>query len=436
MAKFEDIIKENMEIAGLPVPPFLIVALSGGADSVALAEALAEIGCRLVAVHCNYHLRGAESDRDAAYVRRYCEERGIPLVLRDFDVERRKAETGESTEMACRELRYALFDRVLRETGAVAVAVGHHREDNIETFFINLLRGSGLTGLTGMRLMDRDRHIFRPMLNLTRAEIEVYLRGRGVGWVNDSTNAVSDVGRNRLRNEVLPRLREQFPDADARIADSIGHLGSNLGLYNDMADRLRREYTLADGGVEIVRALRENRDGRAHPSMLLYELLRPWGFNISQCRELSSPALTTGARYRTKAGEYFLDRGVLRLYQSHHETGRIEIERVVGQEFSPTRDPSVIYLSPDALKNGATLRLRTWRPGDRLQPFGMRGSRLVSDILSDAKLPLDVKRGVRLLVRVTPDGEEEILWVCGLRASRHYPLSTTDTEYIMIRYIK
>lgn len=432
---FKDIVRQNIREAGLPDEALLIVALSGGADSVALAESLREGGYRLVAVHCNYHLRGEESDRDASYAESFCRSRGIALRRYDFDLAGRKRLTGESTEMACRELRYDAFAKVLAETGAAAIAVGHHREDNVETFFINLLRGSGLTGLCGMKLYDSARKVVRPMLELTRAEIERYLEEREVEWVNDSTNYVSDVGRNRLRNEVLPEMARWFPDAMERISSSIELLSSNLALYNDMAGRMRETYTLSDGGVEVGRALAELAAGDASPEMILYELLRPAGFNISQCRDIASGHASTGARFTTRVGEFFYDRGLIRPFATRGDRSRLVIERVSGERFAPVRNPSVIYLDPSALAEGAILRLRPWRAGDRIRPFGMRGSRLVSDILSDAKVPLDKKGAVELLVREDASGEEkEILWVCGIRGSAHFPVTRDSQEYIKIEY--
>lgn len=436
--KLAEKIKCDVEKAGIPANGLLIAALSGGADSMALTEALIEGGYSVVAVHCNYHLRGEESDRDAAHVEEYCKKKGIRLIKTDFDVDCRKSLTGESTEMACRELRYQLFEQVKNETGASAIAVGHHREDNIETFFINLLRGSGLTGLAGMKSFDKERKILRPMLRITRSEIEDYLNEKGIKWVNDSTNAISDVKRNRLRNEILPLMRDHFPDADDRISASIGFLRDNLSLYNDMASKLRRTYSDPEGTVDIESVIKENTTGEAPVEMIIYEILRPSGFNISQCKDLASGTVSTGSRFSTPLGEFIYDRGKLRRSISGESKGDMIITEITGEPFSiPFNNPAVIYLSCSVLSDGHTLRLRQWRHGDRIKPFGMKGSKLVSDLLTDAKIALDKKRDIQILVRIDDKGcEKEILWVCGIRASCHFPVAPDSLKYLKIEYKK
>ncbi|MDE5960388.1 MAG: tRNA lysidine(34) synthetase TilS, partial [Duncaniella sp.] len=199
----------------------IIVGLSGGADSVALLSVMLELGYECVAAHCNFHLRGNESMRDENFCRELCRELSVELLTVDFDVSERCRHTGESVEMACRELRYDWWNGLINKGIGNLIAVGHHREDNVETFFLNLLRGSGLVGLKGMQ--PRSLNIIRPLLDTTKAEIISYLESRGLKYVTDSTNSSNEFKRNRLRNIVLPEFEQAFPGAMDAIATSISY---------------------------------------------------------------------------------------------------------------------------------------------------------------------------------------------------------------------
>lgn len=179
-----------------------IVALSGGADSVALLLILHRLGYRIEAAHCNFHLRGEESNRDEAFVKSLCHEYRIPLHLIHFDTDIYASLHQVSIEMAARELRYRYFEQLCQDIGAETVCVAHHRDDAVETLLMNLLRGSGIHGLTGIR--PKNGHIVRPLLCLSRHEVETFLQKTGQQYVNDSTNFVDDVVRNKVRLNVLP----------------------------------------------------------------------------------------------------------------------------------------------------------------------------------------------------------------------------------------
>ncbi|MDE6498076.1 MAG: tRNA lysidine(34) synthetase TilS, partial [Muribaculaceae bacterium] len=188
-------LRERLRLrADLPV----VVAVSGGADSVALLSIMCEEGYQCVAAHCNFHLRGEESTRDMRFVEQLTEKLGVDLYIKDFNVQAAMAVTGESVEMACRRLRYEWFEELLTLLRADDVAVGHHREDNVETFFLNLARGTGIAGLTGMSY--RRDYVVRPLLDCSRMEIEEYLRERGLGYVNGSANAEDHYRRNKISN--------------------------------------------------------------------------------------------------------------------------------------------------------------------------------------------------------------------------------------------
>lgn len=396
-------------LAATGAPRRLLVGLSGGADSVSLLHVLTRLGHECVATHCNFHLRGHESDRDMECARRAARSCGAQWRVAHFDVPARMAATGESLEMACRSLRYAWWKEMVATGVADAVAVAHHRDDNIETLLLNLLRGSGVAGLKGM--LPRAGDVLRPLLGVSRAQIVDYCRRHGLECVVDSTNLENDCQRNRLRNVVLPELERQFPGAAQGITRSLECLRDDNDLRLDMAERLRRDYENADGEIDVAALCR----AEAHPRAALFELVRDRGLNMDQARGIVECAHKSGKTF----GAYLLDRGKLKKAEFRKEAGgTLQFRLKPVSEFRPDRSGSALYLDPSALEGDPTWELRPWRHGDRIEPYGMRGSRLVSDLLTDAKVGLDAKAKIRVLTR---DGL--VVWVPGLRASRHFPVT-------------
>ena len=270
----------------------VLVAFSGGADSTALLAALVEAGYRCRALHCNFHLRGSESDRDEAFSRSMASRLGCEIATVSFDVEARRRLTGESVEMACRELRYEWFTRMFAEASErgenpACVAVAHHESDNIETFFLNTLRGSGLRGL---RAIPPRRDIFmRPLLSVAKADIDAYLSSRNLDFIVDSSNLADTYRRNRVRNIVMPALREAFPDATSGIARTISHLRSDYELLDALVCHVGSKLRLPDGSIDL-RAL----STLPHRDTMLFHML-------GSAIPLSTPARAAALSRATRA---------------------------------------------------------------------------------------------------------------------------------------
>ena len=431
----------------LPSAPRIIVGLRGGADSVALLLSLHATGARCVAAHCNFHLRGEESDRDRLHCETLCHRLGIELLVRDFDVESRRAATSESVEMACRSLRYDWWRELLAAGHADYIAVGHHLEDNVETFFLNLMRGGGIAGLKAM--LPVNNRIIRPLLDVSRQEIEEYVTSLGYTWVTDRTNLENIYTRNRLRNILIPMLEKQFPGAVESIVRSLGVLRENYSLYTDAVSQYADTYidrNSSDGrvSIDIARLISERRAARP----ILHELLSPLGLthsqidNIYSCVSGEKSNALSGQTFDTRDTSYILERGILTGISKADETGGevtvdittppFSVARLTYDEFDRIRrarafDSRSIYLDSSVLDGNPVWTLRTWCQGDRLAPFGMKGTRLVSDIYSDAKLTAEQKRSTRLLFR-----NDTLMWVIGLRASRHFAVTPSSTEIIRI----
>lgn len=387
----------------------VVVGFSGGADSSALLAVLTELGHECIAAHCHFGLRGAESDRDLEHSRSISSRLGCDFRSIRFPTREYMRRHGVSAEMACRELRYDFFERLRAETGAEAIAVGHHREDNAETFFLNLLRGSGLHGLRAM--LPRRGRIIRPLLEVSRTDILSYLSERSLQYIEDSTNASNDFKRNRLRNKVLPLLEAEFPGASEAINRSISLLRANEELYN-----------------ELIPPMQGNLNGVGRT--LLHEWIAPFGFNPSQCADILSAS--SGARFDSSThcltllpgGRYSLsrkgeeaDKPVL--------TGKIYPRP---DHFSPIAGR--LYLSADNIDlASARWELRPWQPGDRIRPFGMKGTKPVSDLLAGANVAATDRRNRYVLTL-----NDQILWIVGIRASALFPVMPSTRNIIEIHH--
>lgn len=423
---------ERRVLDGMPtVEGRLIVALSGGADSVALLASLSTIGVDCVAAHCNFHLRGAESDRDERYVRDVCDRLGVRLYVRHFDVKSYRKSCGGSVslEMACRDLRYEWFESLRLELGAGGIAVAHNADDNAETLMLNLMRGTGISGLRGM-LPLTERHIVRPMLHIHRSDIERYLSERGLDFVTDSTNLANDFSRNKMRNMVMPVMRKCFPNADAGIQHTLTLMAETDAFYHDAVAARLHEYVVDENTLDLRRLVSDD----AHARLLLYEWCRDKGISPS-CIDDILQCDNSGRRFPLANGSYLLvDRGRL-IHVFENEYDRMwnfedVFEMTVNpvDQFAPVRDACIAYFDESVL-DGEPWQVRSWQEGDIIEPYGMRGRRKVSDLFTDAKVPLCDKSAIPLLVK---DGQ--ILWVAGLRASRYYPVTERTERFVTLRY--
>ena len=414
-----------------------LVAVSGGADSVALLLILKRLDYDVEAVHCNFHLRGQESDHDEAFVRMLCDKEGIVLHLSHFDTTTYAELHQVSIEMAARELRYRYFEQLRQDIGAVEVCVAHHQDDAVETLLMNLVRGAGIHGLTGIR--PRNGHVVRPLLCVSRSDIEDYLCSMGQDYVTDSTNLVPDVIRNKLRLQVLPLLRELNPAASENMAKTARRLADVETLYDLTVQRLADEVTV-DGAIDVEALLQ----GPA-PESVLYELLTPKGFNSVQVEQVfGSLTGPSGRVFCSPTHEVVVDRGRLIVEERHEtlptmkipETGIYHYKEDLKLRFSMaeslkiSKAPDCATL--DADKARFPFVIRPVQTGDRFQPFGMEGSRLVSDFLTDRKYSVLEKR--RQLV--VTDATDNIVWLLGERVDQRYAVSADTRRVLEIQLVK
>lgn len=420
----------------------VLLAVSGGRDSVVMAHLFHRAAIPFEIAHCNFHLRLCDCDRDEAFVRQLAAGYGVPCHVASFDTHAVAAATGESIEQAARRLRYEFFATLITQNSKLLtlLATAHHRDDSIETFFLNLFRGTGIAGLHGIRpksqlsIANCQLSIVRPLLPFSRADIDDYVARHGLEYVEDYTNAELDARRNRIRHQLMPLLRELYPSVDDTMQANIERLHDTELIYRAYIDELRQRLIqpcpsripYLDLHMQAI-DLAELTATDLPLATLLYELLQPYGFSAPVVADISAAlhAPRTGSCFRSSSHEAVIDRDRLVV---------APLAPVVAPTLSVTAVPQpsavgntqVEYI--DAASVSLPLTVRPWQAADRFHPFGMRGSRLVSDFLKDQKLNVIEKRHVHVAV----DADGRIVWVVGLRLDDRFRLSETTTKVISL----
>lgn len=414
----------------------ILIALSGGADSVALLLLLNELGYNTRALHCNFHLRGQESDRDEAFVRHLCAKYAIQLEVAHFDTRRVAKERSISIEMAARDLRYEWFKEKRREYGAQAIAVAHHADDQAETLLLNLVRGTGLKGLAGM--WPKNDYIVRPMLCCSRAEILNYLSIKQQDYVTDSTNLEREARRNQLRLDILPMLATINPNVNQAIANTATFVQQSIDYYRKGIQTALDELGATPTKFDIKRFV-----AAGSPPILLHEWLLDKGFNTAQEKEIiASIQGQPGAIYISPTHKLLRDRDMLICAENKPFTlstsiintqGTTQVADGITIEASLhtsteelPRLPQYAWLDYDKLK--FPLHIRLARPQDVFTPFGMHGRKYVSDFLTDNKATLFEKQQQLVVVSDT-----DIVWVVGRRTDDKYRINDSTKTILLLK---
>ena len=284
--------KENLLTRGKKV----IVTCSGGADSIFLLHILNKLGYDCIVAHCNFHLRGEESNRDENFVREYCKKENLTLLVEHFDTTKYATEKKLSIEMAARELRYNWFENIRKEYNAQAIAVAHHSDDSIETILLNLLRGTGLKGICGIR--PKNGYIVRPLLCVNRKEIEEYLQNNDTQYITDSTNLENEYTRNKIRNIVMPILREINPQIDSVMLSNAENFSAAESIYRNVIEKEKSSAIFITDDSYIIDLKVINRF--SEPYTLLYECLKEFSFHPATIKTM----LTAEGNTTFKTGKH------------------------------------------------------------------------------------------------------------------------------------
>ena len=433
-----------------------IIALSGGADSVSLLLVLkhleSEFGITLEAAHCNFHLRGDESLRDEQFCQQLCRRLHVPLHLVHFDTHAYADLHHVSIEMAARDLRYTYFEQLRRDIHAHDICVAHHRDDSVETLLLNLVRGTGLRGLRGIQ--PRNAHIIRPLLSHSRQQIEQYLDALGESYVTDSTNLHNDVKRNKIRLNIIPLLRELNPSVSQSIFETSLRVTEALKIFDDAIQRSIADVTtpqtqnskLKTQNPQLTISVPRLKQ-QPSPEYTLHEILSPRGFTSAQIEQIYTSLDTnpTGKIITSCTHELAFDRSTLilqpktptALVRPMHipETGtyvlsdnlklKVETEEC-GDRYEPCRTADCASLDASDIK--FPLTLRHTQPGDRFVPFGMTGTKLVSDYLTDRKKNIFEKRAQLVLT----DAQQRILWLVGERTDNRFRITPNTQQALRL----
>jgi tRNA(Ile)-lysidine synthase len=416
----------------------VLVGLSGGADSVALLGVLVRLGYPCIALHCNFHLRGEESDRDEAFACEFAESLEVPFHKIDFDTISYAGEKHLSIEMAARELRYAWFEEMRERLGGQAIAVAHHRDDNVETVLMNLIRGTGIRGMSGIR--PRNGFIVRPLLCVSREDILAWLADQGYAYMVDSTNLSDAYTRNFIRLRVLPLLEEINPSVKDAIARTSGHLSAVEAIYLHVVEEARNTVIEQGNRLSIAALMRY-----PSPDAILYELLKAYNFTRPVAEDIYlSLTKESGKTFFSSTHRLIKDRDYLLLSSlvkdeaceftlAGDETvwsGPVELsfeKVVIKEDFHIRKDKNIAYFDYDKLT--FPLTLRTWKKGDWFIPFGMKGRKKLSDYFSDHKFSRIDKEQAWLLC-----SGDAVVWIVGERSDNRFCLDKTTKSVLVVNF--
>lgn len=440
-----------------------LLAVSGGMDSMCMADLfLSQFGSEAFAVaHCNFHLRGEESDGDEVLVRNWADSNGVRFHRIDFDTEGYAADGGISIEMAARELRYSWFARLCGEFGYRAVVVAHNANDNAETLVLNLLRGTGLKGLHGMSevsSLDGQTYLLRPLLSFSRKQIEGHVFANKVPYRDDSTNALCDYKRNRVRNEAFPIFEKINPSFVRSLNREIGYFSEAGDIVDEWCQAQMPDVVGIDG--EVVRislsALMDRRQWR----YLLYYILEPYGFNSQTLASieslLESDRTVSGKRFDSPTHMLLSERDELIVLPRENDVQtddtcmpvrgagvynfngmRWKVDVLDWCADMPLKQPKGIIIA-DADKLLFPFVCRRWRQGDWFIPFGMNGKKKVSDLFADLKYGTLEKESAVMIVDTRSEGLAEtqhIAGVMGVRLDDRYKVTPTTKTIIRIEIL-
>ena len=408
----------------------VLVALSGGADSVALLRVLLSLGYTCECMHCNFHLRGEESNRDEAFVKALCEEYSVQLHVTHFDTETYAKEHHQSIEMAARELRYAWFHQLKEERKASVIAVAHHRDDSVETFLLNLMRGTGIDGLKGIPV--RNGYVVRPLSQESREDILDYLKAIHQDYVTDSTNLQDQYVRNKIRLNILPLMKEINPSVMESIQNTSFRLSEVASIYHQGID-YRLNQIVKKNSDDFMQVSIADVLNDIAPNALLHELLSPLGFNSEQVRDVyrSLEHSQSGKRFFSKEWELIRDREDLLLHRIKQEETAPELiveEIEYTPDFIIPRDKHIACMDADKVE--MPLTIRKWQVGDKFVPFGMTGKKKVSDYLTDRKMSLYQKDNQYVVC-----SGDHIVWIVNERNDNRFRI-TPHTKRVLLIQIK
>ena len=421
----------------------VLAAVSGGRDSVVLVHLLKQAGYNFGIAHCNFELRGAEAGHDQQFTKNLALQMQVPFHTINFDTAAYAAQNHLSVQMAARELRYTWFEEIRSKFNYSKIVVAHHHNDSVETILLNLTRGTGIAGLHG--ILPLNGYIVRPMLFLNRAEIDDMVQTEQLAYVEDSSNASVKYARNKLRLEVIPKLKELNSQLEQTFEANMQRFRELEVLLDERVKQLRHDMMLQTvAGISInIKAIKSLVPQR----LLLYSLLNPYGFNETTVDDvIASLDKHSGRTFFSAGYELILDReqlllnkrktsitGPVQIYPNMRETVFADYKLIaLPDDTAMIVKGNPMAFSADADKLIYPLTLRKWQEGDQFYPLGMKGKKKLSDFFISEKVPLSQKSEIPVLV----NGNGELIWVGGMRPDERYKVSPLTKKVIIFELYK
>ena len=414
----------------------ILLTVSGGVDSVVMADLFLRTNTKTGIAHCNFGLRGEESDQDALFVRALADKYSLPYFERSFDTKTYAIKKRITIQEAARELRYQWFEDLIKQEGYRYYATAHHFDDQIETFFINLFRGTGVKGLRG--ILPKNGNCIRPLLFATRDEIEYYAREQNLHYREDSSNMSDKYLRNRIRHTIIPALGSVKENFRKGFQKTFTLLSETEKFIDHEIDRSRKKFSVSERKLTKlpIAAVKNGSLSTFH----LYEILKPFGFGMDTAVKIPKALDKTGKYFLSETHQLNIDRDYIiisplaakknEFFYIDKGTGilkkpvKLEFEKTIATEDTKiVRDKNVAQLDFDKLV--FPLILRKWKKGDVFVPLGMKGKKKVSDFFTDEKFPMHKKQNTWLLI-----SGGDIIWIVGHRIDNRFKIAKkTKTVY-------
>ena len=409
-----------------------LLAISGGVDSMVLLDLFRQTSIDFQVAHCNFQLRGNDSDLDEELVRNYCGKNLIPFHHIRFDVEAYKSTGNYSTEMACRNLRYDWFKDVMNLNHIDFLVTAHHLDDNIETFLINLSRGTGIKGLSGIPEIS-DQHIFRPLIHSSKEEIFAYAKENEISWREDYTNVTDDYTRNKIRHHITPVLREIHPNFNQNFEVTVSILNDAQAFINSQIEQIRSKFIPNENYSEI-NIIELNQVNNL--DFVQFYLFEKYGFKdielINKLKVSENSSEMKSSSHRLIKNREFLILTKIDILTEDEiiiEQGEVEIKSLNLKFFCSDEKLNGAIESMDADKIEFPLKIRKAKEGDFFYPIGMKGQKkLISKFFKDIKLSKIEKEKAWLLV----DNQDRIVWVVNRRLDERFKLSEHSMNFLNI----
>ncbi|MBC8265382.1 MAG: tRNA lysidine(34) synthetase TilS [Flavobacteriales bacterium] len=421
----------------------LLLAISGGADSVALAYLLEALKYNFCLGHCNFGLRGKESDNDEVFVKNLAKKLNVECVTKNFDTQNISTKNKVSIQMAARDLRYQWFEELRLKLDCNFIVTAHHRDDDIETFFINLLRGTGIKGMLGIH--PKKGNVIRPLLFARKNEIYDFLKENKIEYREDSSNKEEKYIRNKIRLQLIPLLEDINPSIKETITKEMGYLNDVFRIYEDQIEGKRKLFMAGDNGDDLhtirISSLRGLKDMN-EVKIYLYEFLKPFGFSDVNAI-IKGFSSQSGKKFFSKTHQLLIDRELVFITKINQEISlECEIEDTaeemiypVKMGFSKSDDKTIINDSDiaqfDFDKLKFPLILRKWKNGDKFMPLGMKQFKKLSDFFIDEKFTLIEKQQQWLLC-----SGGDIMWVIGSRIDERFKISENTKKVYIVQLLK